>query len=138
MGDINRRCVIDTNILIYHLNDVLTDQAERRLEDALKHSSSISVITHIEVLGWKSHTSDSLKNTQELLACLHECPLNEEVVKTCITLRQTLSIKLPDAIIAATALHLEIPLMTRNREDFKHVPDLKIVNPFECPDNTSS
>jgi len=133
MGNVNRRFVIDTNILIYHLNDVLNDQAEGLLEDAFKHSASISVITRIELFGWKRHTPDSLNDTRELLACLHECPLNEDVVETCITLRQRFSIKLPDAIIAATALHLEIPLMTRNCEDFKHVSDLNVVNPFENP-----
>lgn len=131
MGEVTKNFVIDTNILIYHLNDVLNEQAEQLLETALTHHSYISVITRIEVLGWKSHTPDSLKNAQDLLACLDECPLNEKVVEKCITLRQTLSIKLPDAIIAATALHLGIPLMTKNSEDFKHVPDLNVVNPFE-------
>lgn len=133
MGNVTQNVVIDTNILIYHLNAVLTDQAEKHLEDALKNNSYISVITRIEVLGWKSHTPDSLNAAQELLDRLEEYPLNEDVVEKCIALRQTLSIKLPDAIIAATALHLGIPLMTRNTEDFKQVPNLNLVNPFDNP-----
>lgn len=56
MGAITKNFVIDTNILIYHLNDVLNEQAEQLLETALTHHSYISVITRIEVLGWKSHT----------------------------------------------------------------------------------
>jgi len=52
-------------------------------------------------------------------------------VKCCIQLRQSTSLKIPDAIIAATALDLELPLMTRNIKDFKKVPDLKWINPFE-------
>ncbi|MEK9160363.1 MAG: hypothetical protein AAB383_06590 [Patescibacteria group bacterium] len=36
-------------------------------------------------------------------------------------------IKLPDAIIAATALHRETPLFTRNIKDFKKVKGLKVV-----------
>ncbi|EDN64989.1 PilT-like protein [Beggiatoa sp. PS] len=49
----------------------------------------------------------------------------------CIQLRQTTSLKVPDAIIAATALHLKLPLMTRNIKDFQKVPHLQLFNPFE-------
>jgi predicted nucleic acid-binding protein len=38
--------------------------------------------------------------------------------------------RLADAIIAATALVHNLPLVTRNEDDFKHVPGLRIVNPF--------
>ena len=37
---------------------------------------------------------------------------------------------LADAIIAATALVHELPLVTRNEEGFKHVAGLRFVNPF--------
>ena len=37
---------------------------------------------------------------------------------------------LADTIIAATALVHDLPLVTRNEEDFKHVTGLRVVNPF--------
>jgi predicted nucleic acid-binding protein len=37
---------------------------------------------------------------------------------------------LGDAIIAATALEYDLPLVTRNEDDFKHIAELKIINPF--------
>jgi predicted nucleic acid-binding protein len=37
---------------------------------------------------------------------------------------------LADAIIAATALVHELPLATRNEDDFKHVTGLRVINPF--------
>lgn len=37
---------------------------------------------------------------------------------------------LGDAIIGATALEYGVPLVTRNVEDFKHIPGLQIINPF--------
>ena len=128
---IARKCVLDTNILIYHLNGVLDDNIEQVLEDVLELDSYISVITRIEVLGWQQHTPTSLQDTQDLLRRIVEQPLTNEIVEECIQLRQTLSIRLPDAIIAATALHLDLPLMTRNVEDFEHVPTLELLNPFE-------
>jgi hypothetical protein len=35
-------CIIDTNILIYHVTGVLTDQVEKTFADALENGSSIS------------------------------------------------------------------------------------------------
>jgi predicted nucleic acid-binding protein len=46
-------------------------------------------------------------------------------------LRKTHKIKLPDAIIAGTALTYNLTLITRNISDFKNMEGLKVVNPFE-------
>lgn len=71
--------VLDTNILIYHLNDCLEDDAEQFLEKAFESNSYISVITRIELLGWFKHTEKSLSHAEELLNILNEQPLNESV-----------------------------------------------------------
>ena len=130
MGQIVGSCIIDTNILIYHLAGVLTDQAEATLAGALESGSSISIITRIELLGWRNHSPDSLKAAEALLNSVSEIPLHEEIIRLCISLRQNYSIKLPDAIIAATARYANFPLMTRNVTDFERVPELKMVDPF--------
>jgi predicted nucleic acid-binding protein len=39
--------------------------------------------------------------------------------------------KLPDAIIAATALVYDLTLITRNTSDFKNMEGLKVINPFD-------
>jgi len=131
MGLTTESKVFDTNILIYHLNDALGDDAEQLLKKAFESGSYISVMTRIEVLGWHKHSDESLSSAEELLSNLSEQPLSEEIVTLCIQLRQKFSLKVPDAIIAATALHLKLPLITRNINDFKKVPELKLVNPFE-------
>ena len=69
MGSLVSGCVIDTNILIYHLAGVLTDQAEVTLADALGSGFYISIITRIELLGWRKHSSDSLKAARRSNAC---------------------------------------------------------------------
>jgi predicted nucleic acid-binding protein len=130
MGPLVSGCVIDTNILIYHLAGVLTDQAEAILAEALESGSYISIITRIELLGWRKHSPDSLKAAEALLQSMSEIPLHEEIIRLCISFRQNYPIKLPDAIIAATARHTKVPLMTRNATDFERVSDLKMVDPF--------
>ena len=47
-----------------------------------------------------------------------------------IDIRAVLPVKLPDAIIAASALIEGLPLMTRNVDDFKHIPGLTVIDPF--------
>lgn len=130
MGPLVSGCIIDTSILIYHLAGVLTDQAEATLAGALESGSYISIITRIELLGWRKHSPDSLKAAETLLRSISEIPLHEEIIRLCINFRQNYPIKLPDAIIAATARHAKVPLMTRNMTDFERVPELKMVDPF--------
>jgi predicted nucleic acid-binding protein len=130
MGPLVSGCVIDTNILIYHLAGVLTDQAEATLADALENGSYISIITRIELLGWRKHSPDSMKAAEAMLQSVSEIPLHEEIIRLCISFRQNYPIKLPDAIIAATARHAKVPLMTRNMTDFERVPELKMIDPF--------
>ena len=46
-------------------------------------------------------------------------------------LRKAYRIKLPDAIIAATALVYDLTLLSRNIADFSNINGIKIVNPWE-------
>lgn len=55
--------------------------------------------------------------------------LTEEIVQACIAIRREHTIKLPDAIIAATAVVYDMDLITRNTSDFKNIRALNIVNP---------
>lgn len=48
-----------------------------------------------------------------------------------ILIRRQYKIKLPDAIIAATALVHNLILVTRNTSDFKNIPELQLINPWE-------
>ena len=121
--------VFDSNILIYHLNDQLPPVVRVQVDDWIRESAFISVITRIEVLGYR-HTAGSLLQAARLLATLDEVPLHEAVVQQTITLRQQHRIRLPDAVIAATALHLDFPLVTRNEQDFQNIDGLTVVNPF--------
>lgn len=55
--------------------------------------------------------------------------LSPEIVNQTILVRQQHKIKLPDAIIAATAIIYDFILITRNVSDFKGIKGLVIVDP---------
>jgi predicted nucleic acid-binding protein len=53
-----------------------------------------------------------------LLRGLREIPLNDAVTGLAINIRQHRKVKILDAIVAATAIHLVLPLVSRNIRDF--------------------
>jgi predicted nucleic acid-binding protein len=121
--------VFDSNILIYHLNDALPPSVLNQVEVWITEGAVISVMSRIEVLGYPQ-TADQLQQAMRLLAYFEEIPLHEPGVQRTITLRQQYRIRLPDALIAATALDLDFPLVTRNTQDFRTINGLIILNPF--------
>ena len=121
--------VFDSNILIYHLNDALPPLVLSQVELWIAEGAVISVMSRIEVLGYPQ-TADQLQHAMHLLAFCAEIPLHESVVQRTITLRQQYRIRLPDALIAATALDYSFPLVTRNTQDFQTINGLIILNPF--------
>jgi predicted nucleic acid-binding protein len=123
--------LFDSNIVIYHLNQVLPARATSRIEDWIVQGAYVSVVNRIEVLGYPDQTPMQEQLASETLRYFEEIPLREPVVQGAITLRQAQSIRLGDAIIAATALEHDLSLVTRNRDDFEWIDDLSCVNPVD-------
>lgn len=123
--------LFDSNILIYRLNDVLPPSASRRAERRAAEGAFVSVVTRIEVLGYPDQTADQTQGAFNLLDLFAELPLREPVVQSAIQLRRRRSIRLGDAIVAATALEHDLSLVTRNTDDFRWIVGLTLVNPFE-------
>jgi predicted nucleic acid-binding protein len=91
---------------------------------------AISVITEIELLSWKTPTDEDLKILHDFVADAFVFELEKETKLKAADLRKTYRIKLPDAIIAATALVYDITLITYNARDFDFIPLLKIIDPY--------
>ncbi|WP_368670757.1 DUF5615 family PIN-like protein [Algoriphagus sp. AGSA1] len=55
--------------------------------------------------------------------------LSDQIVNECIRIRKSSKIKLPDALIASTAITFNYILLTRNTSDFSSLKRLEIINP---------
>lgn len=120
-----RPLLLDTNVLIYHLKNSLTAEFTEQLAlTIVAQQGYISVITRIEMLAWKGHTALSLQQTSGLIAQLPELGINEAVITQTIHVRKVHGLKLPDAVIAATALVHGLQLVTANVVDFQRVERL--------------
>ena len=86
-------------------------------------------LSYIESLGYSFSSKKEEKEVSDLCDVFERLFLTEEVEKQTIWIRKTKKIKLPDAIIAATAIIYNLTLVTCNVDDFKNVSGLKILNP---------
>jgi predicted nucleic acid-binding protein len=108
--------LFDTNILIDHLNGV----AKATREIRRSHDPAISVITWIEVMtGAASPSEEAI--LRAFLSNFHYLEMTREVAEGAAVIRRQKSIKMPDAIILATAEAAGRVLVTRNVKDFPAV-----------------
>lgn len=118
--------LLDTNIVIY-----ACQPGGDWLDPWTTHpDAAIASITRIEALGF---AGISPEEETSILGFLNSCSayaLDDDVVEQAIHLRQQKKMKLGVAIIAATAVAYGIPLVTRNENDFKHIPGIDLRNPF--------
>ncbi len=107
------KAVFDTNILIDYLNGI--DQARQEL--LRFDSKAISLITYMEVLAGAKKSDEEKKLTQ-FLRQFEVLPVEQALVTHVISIRRKNRIKLPDAIIWATAKFHQALLITRNLKGF--------------------
>jgi predicted nucleic acid-binding protein len=121
--------LLDSDVIIGYLAGMLPAEGMEALSAIVDGIPNISVISQIEVLRF----NDTPENEAMLAGFINSSiihPLNPAVVKLTIKLCRQSKIKLPDAVIAATALTGRMTLVTRNTEDFKNIAELKLLNPW--------
>ncbi len=118
--------LFDTSILIDHLNGV----PEARDEIARFEGRAISIITWMDVMvGAPAHVAEP---TRRFLDGFTVMALDDAIASRAVALRQAHRIKLPDAVIWATAQVSGRLLVTRNTQDFPP-DDPGIREPYVLP-----
>jgi toxin FitB len=118
--------LLDSNILIYGAKgphpglDAVLDRTDL----------AAASVTRIETLGFHRLSDVERHWLETAFDRMRMLPLDDLVAARAIALRQERKMGLADAIIAATALVHQMPLVTRNIIDFKQVPGLQLIDPF--------
>jgi predicted nucleic acid-binding protein len=110
--------LVDTDVFIDHLRGAAQLRAGR-------NRLHYSVVTRAELFAGSS-TTDLLS---QLLAPLRELMVDRVVAERAGRVARDVGIRMPDALIAATALEHRLSLVTRNRRDFERVRGLRIRTP---------
>ena len=107
--------LLDTNIVLYLLN------GEETLIPLLDEKNLfLSFITQLELLGNRNLNSDDILKIKQFISECTVIDITPGIKEYTISVRQKYSIKLPDCIILATSLWLNMPLITAD-QDFKKI-----------------
>lgn len=110
--------LIDTSVFVDHLRGAQELVPKR-------HRVHYSVITRAELFA--GNTATDLVST--LLAPFREVPVDRGVAERAGRVRRETGVRLPDALIAATAIEHKLILVSRDRADFERVPGLRMQGP---------
>jgi predicted nucleic acid-binding protein len=124
--------LIDTDILI---------DAERGVPDAVAFThaqqaltgTQISAVTAMElIVGCRNRRELQVLESFLSLTVVHEItPMVSQDARDLVkTLCLSHGLMIPDALIAATALSLGLPLYTKNVRHFQMIPSLVVVRPY--------
>lgn len=112
--------LVDTNIFIFLLEE------NSLVLPFVNDNWNFSFITELELLGNNKNTKQHNKIITQLLQLCNKLNHNDSIQKEAIRIMQQQRIKIPDAIIAATSLHFNIPILTAD-EAFTKIKNLDVV-----------
>jgi predicted nucleic acid-binding protein len=126
-----KRYLLDSNTVIDYIGGLHPDNAVQWLNQLIDVEINVSVITKMEVLSFDPEKDDNYQILVDFFEASNIYELTDEIVNKTIKIRQKQKIKLPDAIIVSTAMVNGLILVSRNTKDFKNIPDVEIVNPYD-------
>jgi toxin FitB len=122
------KALFDSSAVILYFNDALAHESVALMQQAIvAGTGAISVITRAEVLAWPSHTPASIEAALSGMGGFEQVEVTAQVADEAARIRRECSLKLPDAMIAATAKLYNIPVITANVRDFERVKELTVV-----------
>lgn len=120
--------LLDSNFIINYFKGIYDGTARPFTDAIINKTTFISVITRIELLGWQSISTDDEVTINDFITDSIVFPLDEAIIQQTIILRKSKKIKLPDAIIASTALVHNLHLLTHNINDFENIEELVVID----------
>jgi hypothetical protein len=118
--------LFDSNVLIRYINgepDIVEQLNTWRQEG---RAFIISSVTTAEVLSLKILSAGAIVKVKLFLETFVSVPFDDAIADVAAGLRRNYGLGLPDAAIAATAVILELPLVTQDQQ-FKKVKEITVI-----------
>ncbi len=126
-----QKYLIDTCTVVKYLDEILPQEAISFMDALVDDDCKVSFITKIELLVWNPPNAEYMIVREEFLAGSEIHYINDEIINGAIQIKKATNIRLPDAVIAATAIHNDFVLLSTNDNDFRKAIPLgsKYMNP---------
>jgi predicted nucleic acid-binding protein len=121
-----QKYLLDTNVVLDFMGRKLPEKATALLSIIIDDQINLSAINKMELLGFKLVE----QNLVAFVSFAELYYIDDEVIDQTITLRKQYRIKLPDAIIAATAIVNNLILISHNFKDFQRIEELQYIDPY--------
>jgi len=121
-----QKYLLDTNAILDFMGRKLPLKSELFLSEIIDDQINISAINKIELLGF----SNVEQNLLDFVGFAEIYHIDDEIIDQSIKLRQKYKIKLPDAIIAATAIVNNFTLISHNFKDFQKITELQFIDTY--------
>ena len=103
--------LLDTNTVLYFLS------GDQTVADFIQEKKLfISIITELELLSYKNLTTKEIKVIKAFLKEIHIENISQKIKEESIRIRRSSNLKLPDCIIVATSISLQIPIFSADKE----------------------
>jgi hypothetical protein len=121
--------LVDSNVIIDYVSNRIPEKSAKQLDIYFNSNFSVSIISKIEVLGFNTQEFE-LEQLESFIQLSSIVYIDEAVADKTIEIRRMKRIKLPDAIIAATALVQNCILLSHNTTDFNKIEGLQVLDPY--------
>jgi len=121
--------LIDNNAISNFFSGLFIEKGMNFMAEVLDQTPVISVITEIEALSWVNPDKSKEQIVKAFIQDATVLALSPAVVAQCIIIRRNRRIRIPDAIMAATAIVHSLTLITSD-SDFNNITGLNVINPF--------
>jgi len=121
------RYLLDTNSVIYFFNG---EEKISKLVEKAKDNIYISFVTKIEMLCFEIDDEGVKKKMGEFLEEIKVIPIDDEIITQTIEYRKSMKMKVPDAIICATAKVRGLTFVTADKSLTKKLKGITLISPI--------
>ena len=118
---------LDTNAILYYLKDDANTVSLLRGIFAQNVPVYVSAITELELFAFSNLSAAEEALIEELLTTVAIISVDSHIARLAAFIRRQYRLKVPDSVIAATALFTGSTLLTRNTRDFRRIPNFSVL-----------